>query len=1426
MPKLSCFVVGEGAIALKCLQILWQADHNILGIYTTDRALNAWADEQGLFQAGSRERFRDWLLTLDYDYLFSINNSWIIPPEVIARPGTIINYHNSPLPKYAGLYATSWALLKGETQHAVSWHKVVTEIDAGAILKQPMIPIQPDDTALSLNTRCFEVAIESFAALIEALADDRAISFAQDLSQRSYFGLDDRPAAACLLSFDQRTQDLYNLVRALDFEPTHNPLGLAKIWLPTGVVGVGQASPISASNAATINCPAGQVLMLNEQGLQIATLDGALCLSRLTTLEGTPLDATMLSDRYGVRIGDVLPTLSIQMRQAMSQQNATICRYERTWVKQLTRLSPFVHPYLQLDGGKEIKQALHRYAIELPQIQPRSRCDGATSLPFAEADVWLLATFAAYCARLATASEFDLLLQTKSQRSLTPELFAQSVPIRVQTDQGEALTQFYDRFQAVLTRTLRLGSYARDVFARYPELQQEAKPLAVAIVLLPTPADLEFCSLNAAMALVAYENGDSPELVHAGALNDNQSEAIGRQLQSVITACLGNPDQPLQTLPLLTVAERQQILVEWNQTANPYPGDRCIHTLISAQVAKTPEAPAVRFGDVSLSYGELEQRSNQLAHWLVKLGIKPDDLVGLCLPRSVDLIVGLLGILKAGGAYVPIDPTYPVDRIAYLIEDSCPQIIITTEQLRSRLGHWGNAICFDDLAQLSEFSVEPVATQVTPQHLAYMIYTSGSTGKPKGVKIEHRSVVNHSWAVANAFELDCGDRILQSASISFDIAGEQIYPALLRGAEVVIRPDDLLESFDRFTRFIDSQAITVMILPTVFWHEWVAELIAFNQQVPPSLRLISVGTEKVLSTRLNQWQTVSAGRVTFFQGYGPTEATITCTLYKHDGHSFRTNELPPIGRPLSNTEIYILDPQLEPVPIGMVGELYVGGDGLARGYHQRPDLTAQQFIAHPFRDRDNARLYKTGDLARFQPDGQIVYCDRADHQIKLHGFRIELGEIEAALHECQGVKQSVVIVREAAGTRSLIAYVVPQPEQALTATHLQALLKQTLPSYMLPASIVLMSALPLTLNGKVDRQALPNPIVGQNEMAAIAPRDALERQLAQLWETVLGIQPTSITDDFFALGGHSLAAVCLADRIQTTFQQNLPLAVIFQAPTIEQFAAVLRQEKPLPSSALVALQPNGSQTPLFLFQGINLYRSLAVHLAPDRPVYGLSIEMMDNNGMSLTSIKSLAAHYIQEIRTVQPIGPYCLGGVSLGGLVALEVAQQLQANHQAIALLALFDTPAPNAFSLKPLPKRIIGHTNNLLKVGPNYVLRKLAAKLHQVNYKLLKLANRTSSKTMQYKFVREIYEEMRATYHPQVYSGRIALFLAMDRSDIQDSVFDSALVNIDPQFGWGNLAQGQLDIYEVPGDHLGILKEPQVKLLAQVLKRLLQDAV
>ena len=628
---------------------------------------------------------------------------------------------------------------------------------------------------------------------------------------------------------------------------------------------------------------------------------------------------------------------------------------------------------------------------------------------------------------------------------------------------------------------------------------------------------------------------------------------MAEHYQTLLEAIALNPEQRISELPLLTPAERHQLLVEWNNTWADYPQDKCIHQLFEEQVERWPDAIALVFEDEQLTYQELNQRANQLAHHLRNLDVGPEVLVGICVERSLEMVVGLLGILKAGGAYVPLDPNYPSERLAFMLEDSSVPVLLTQERLVEKLPHSACVVCLDsDWEKFAVHSKENPSTPVKPKNLAYVIYTSGSTGKPKGVLIQHESLVNYTTVATAEYEIDQGDHFLQFSSISFDVSAEEIYTSLTSGATLVLRTDTMLDSIEGFLQKCQNWKITVIALPTAYWHELTAFLSQKPLVLPPSLRLVILGGEKALPERLKTWFECVGEQVRLLNNYGPTEATIGATIYELSADDTTLRELP-IGRPLGNVCTYILDQNGQAVPIGVPGELHIGGAGLARGYLNRPDLTDERFIRNPFNDSPTERLYKTGDQVRYLPDSNIEYLGRIDDQVKVRGFRIELGEIEATLSQHPNLLSVAVVLREdIPSQKSLVAYAIPLQEPAPTFSELRHFLKEQLPDYMVPSAFVILECLPVTPNGKVDRKSLPAPDLNSLIQKAdfVVPRTPTEELLASIWAKVLGVDKVSINDNFFESGGHSLLATQLLSKVSHTFGLNLPLSKLFESPTV------------------------------------------------------------------------------------------------------------------------------------------------------------------------------------------------------------------------------------------------------------------------------------
>ncbi|MEO5782430.1 MAG: amino acid adenylation domain-containing protein [Ginsengibacter sp.] len=903
---------------------------------------------------------------------------------------------------------------------------------------------------------------------------------------------------------------------------------------------------------------------------------------------------------------------------------------------------------------------------------------------------------------------------------------------------------------------------------------------------------------------------------------------------------------------MIPAEERYKILVEFNDTAANYPYQKTVVELFEEQVAKTPEAIALVFKQEQLTYKELNEKANQLGHYLRSIGVKEETLVPLCISRSIEMIIGILGVLKAGAAYVPIDPEYPAERINFILKDTNAAVVLTNTIAKIHL----QPIERLDLIKLDEYlenlANQPkyhVPTSLSPKNLCYIIYTSGSTGQPKGVMIEHTSIINYllNSKVKYINEKQNGSGSFIHLSYSFDASLTGIFMPLLFGKAVIIGSENSLDIFedDNLSRYAPYDFIKI---------------------TPSHLQLLLSAFENTNGNRLTNKLVIGgeALHLSYFNDivekgidveivneYGPTEATVGCSVYSFTTLS-DTEELKnniPIGRPIGNTQVYIVDELTQLLPIGVVGEICIGGAGIARGYLNRPKLTAEKFIQNPFDKGPGSKLYRTGDLGKWQANGHIEYHGRKDDQVKIRGYRIELGEIESALRQHPSVQQVVVIVREdSPNDKRLAAYVVPSKDNIPAISDLQLFLTKKLPEYMLPSAFVFLKSMPLTTNGKVDRTALPAPDHQRQELkkTLIAPRSSTEITLKKIWEECLKVHPIGMQDNFFELGGHSIQAVQIFSKIRKTFSRKFPLATLFQAPTIEQLAILVTGKKNSNSySSLVAIQPCGSKNPLFCMHAgagtVLLYQSLSQHLGMDQPVYGLQAKGLNGNEPPQTCVEDMATHSIKHIRNVQQQGPYFLAGYCFGGILAFEIAQQLIRQGQTVALLVNFNGVSPTYVhpshlsiieeegdleentnlpkTIKYYWKKFIFLTTREKILYPfKFLIRKLLTynqqyKIRKFFYSYYISRNRPLPEALRKYYFFENNGAIARAYKPQPFPGKMI-------------ILRSPKIYPDPSLGWDGLVTGDIETCDISGEHKDrrqIMNEPFIKDTAEKLNNYLK---
>jgi len=1000
----------------------------------------------------------------------------------------------------------------------------------------------------------------------------------------------------------------------------------------------------------------------------------------------------------------------------------------------------------------------------------------------------------------------------------TPAMVTNIVPLRLNISPEMSAGAVLEQVRTACLRGLRRQRYRIADLRR--DLHQISKPLLGPLIdVRPFESNVQFAGHTSRKHIISNGVADDIEFhfvmpasdggtlrieLNANpALYDYEDLArLQRRLMRLLTSLRG-PADLVGRLDVLPDEERAEVLIDWNQTAADYPRGRCVHELIEEQALRTPDRVALVFQQQRMTYRELNKQAGRVARYLSGLRVSPDERVCLLVERSLDLAVGLLGILKAGGAYVPLDPNYPQDRLTNILEDAQPRVLLTQRALSERLQpRNADIVCLDGLPAGADTGFVPPQKQQQTDSLAYVLYTSGSTGKPKGVQIPHRALVNFLTAMAHEPGIGEKDKLLAVTSLSFDIAGLELFLPLVNGAEVTIAPSDVAADGFRLASLMETSGATIMQATPATWRL----LLAAGWKGSKGLKILcggeawSAGLAEALRSRCGS----------LWNMYGPTETTIWSSVLP-----IEANQPVLIGPPIANTAFYVLDRFGQPVPFGVPGELHIGGDGLARGYQNRPDLTQEQFVADPF-SVPGARMFKTGDRVRQRPDGRIEFLGRLDHQVKIAGFRIEPGEIESVLRLHPDVQDAVVVARDdKSGEKRLAAYVTPNSNGPAETVGLRRLLQRKLPAYMVPPTIIPLDAFPLTPNGKIDRAALPlpNEILQDTHETYVGPRTELEELLAGFWCSILQVRRVGIQDNFFDLGGDSLSMLQLSLEIERATGQSFPLTLIHEAPTIAEMAGILGGGRQVTSfSPLVLLRPGAKRPPVFILHGVGGsvmdLIPISQSMCADHPVYGIQAKGFDGVETPHDRIEEMAEYYAMAIVEVQPHGPYLLAGYSFGGLTALEIAHRLLERGERIGLLAFLETyPHPCVWplrsrvdmfvlrrfrkfsqALRSLPlKEIVPYLGTLLK----WLVRKLAnwasgtPSILKVNDSLPPAA-------------KAVYKGGIAAamnYRPRYYPGKVNYL----KCDV------AIAVPRNPEPVWGRLVDW-LEVETVPGHHMQML--------------------
>lgn len=1481
--RFRCCLIGGTALLIHCATRLRKRGHTTLAIVTDDPAVRKWARTQSTARMWSSSEIELAVRENEFDYLFSIANEHILNDDILALPQQLaINYHDSLLPEFAGRNATAWAIYHRKAIHGTTWHTMVPAVDAGDVLVQESVQIAPDDNTFTLNVKCFKSAITGFDKLLTQIESGCISCKPQNAAHRSYSSSTQRLPNGGVIDWSMSADHISAMVRAADFGPHPCEIGVAKAQIGGEWVVIKAASPTAKPSLLS----PGTIAEVRDTHIVVATGENELNIFKLQFLDGPPLELADSQRLLGIQEGTRFGTLGHAAQVDLSRRFPQAAKHESYWVSRLAALRPVGLRDLNTcgPGAHRIQETACETCV-VPEDITRLWEEKISAI---SRNNFCATAFAAYLARVTGTYDLDygVILATPISPAIEiGGLFSDCLPMHISLDQTTSGAELARKMEIELDDLQRRGLYPREIHGRYPGLTESAFPF---VLDLSGGRDDALHPNGEIVVSLATDGSRLRWIYNPIIFARNDIIRFMQQFLRIARALAMRPNDAIATLDILSEEERRLQAVEPNASAHSADG-LTVHEMFEGVVARFPDHIAIYYDQTQMTYARLEEQSSLLASKLSKIGVGRGDIVALLADRSIEWIVGILGVLKAGAAYLPLDVTEPESRLNQVIKESGARLALCTSRQRKTFIPQSVQVLFVDCsavtAELAKAPTLLYATEngttmqlvprvVSPDDPAYVIYTSGSTGRPKGTVISHRALSYFIREVTRMYEISHQDRILQLCATSFDAAVEEVFSALTTGATLVLRTPDMAQSLIQFFARCREWQLTVIGLFAAQIRDAIAAMDADNA-FPETIRLVTTGGESVHVEDIVRWQSFFAVRglrpPRLLNVYGLTEATIASIVCDLTNRKLATQRVP-IGRPIPGTTVRILDPNKQPVPICVPGEIHISGPGLADRYLNRPEATNERFVSDPFAPK--SRMLATGDHGRFLPDGCIEFLGRQDQQVKVQGYRVELGEIEAVLCSHPSVRKAAVAKRVVLSDERLIAYIVqeterpewaaaPEAEIAVdwlpknTAQILQKFLSERLPSFMIPHVYCEVSDLPLDAHGKVKKDAIPEP-TWSTSFPALNSRDDVESLLIDLWQRTLGISRIGVRDNYFDLGGDSLAAIDMLLSIQTTSGVRLSLEQLFQCPTIMELTELINRERHKEQTSLIgsrqrqrdhfhgiqaiandvqstegaanvfAFRGHGSRNPIYLLHGpsgdVNGFLQLINALGNDQPVYGVQSPALHRPEDVPRSMEEAAANIIRQIRKNELHMAPAFLGYSWSGLLAFEVALQWAAECGERPFVGLIGT-AP------PIPRltvsRRIAHYFRWL---PNWLLSGGASWLHwrkrftQTPQYIRRIRNSFRSKPeipdWAANTVSKNYLTLGFEYAPRIdQTILIDLFRPIsDRPPAGHPLVPWEFAHL-PDGGWATWVGLPPKVHWLEGDHVAILCPPHVRELAAQIR-------